>query len=70
MTGITYCESVYDCAQGADALLVLTEWNEFKEIDFRKVKALMNGRVIVDGRNLYSRKQVEAAGFEYYGVGQ
>ena len=70
LTGITYCESVYDCAQGADALLVLTEWNEFKEIDFRKVKALMNGRVIVDGRNLYSRKQVEAAGFEYYGVGQ
>ena len=70
LPGIRYCASVYDCAEKADALVVLTEWNDFKELDFKRLKTLMARPLMVDGRNIYSREKLEALGFEYHGIGQ
>jgi UDPglucose 6-dehydrogenase len=67
---VTFVKSAYDAAKGADALVVLTEWPEFLEMDFKRLKKMMNHPVIFDGRNLYERSRVEKAGFEYFGVGR
>ncbi len=66
---LVYCDSVYDCAEKADALVVMTEWNDFKQIDFARLKRAMARPLIVDGRNIYSRAKLEALGFEYHGIG-
>ncbi len=66
---VTLVQKPYDAVKDADALVVLTEWNEFREPDFDRLLSLMRGRVIVDGRNLYRRKRMEGFGFRYTGVG-
>ena len=66
---IGYAEKNYDALQGADALAVITEWNEFREPDFDKVKSLMKRPVIFDGRNIYDGKKLKARGFDYVGIG-
>jgi UDPglucose 6-dehydrogenase len=63
------CTNPYDVANGADALLLATEWNEFKSLDFTKIKANMRGDVIVDGRNIWYRKNLQEMGFTYFGMG-
>jgi UDPglucose 6-dehydrogenase len=63
------CTNPYDVAIGADALLLATEWNEFKSLDFAKIKANMRGDVIVDGRNIWYRKNLHQMGFSYFGMG-
>ena len=63
------CNNPYDVAKGADALLLATEWNEFKSLDFAKIKANMRGDVIVDGRNIWYRKNLHELGFTYFGMG-
>jgi len=63
------CTNPYDVAKGADALLLATEWNEFKSLDFAKIKANMRGDVIVDGRNIWYRKNLHEIGFTYFGMG-
>jgi UDPglucose 6-dehydrogenase len=63
------CTNPYDVAKGADALLLATEWNEFKSLDFAKIKANMRGDVILDGRNIWYRKNLHALGFTYLGMG-
>jgi len=68
--GIELADSAYKAAEGADALVLVTEWNEFKEIDLPKIKELMNGNTLIDGRNVYDRKQVEELGFKYEGIGK
>jgi UDPglucose 6-dehydrogenase len=60
----------YDAMKGADALVILTEWNDYRNLDWDKVKALMNVATFFDLRNIYRRAQVEAKGFRYFGVGQ
>jgi UDPglucose 6-dehydrogenase len=67
---IYYARSAYDAVRGADALLLVTEWNEFREPDFKRVKRLMKAPVIFDGRNLYDPKQVRALGFTYSSMGR
>lgn len=67
---ITYCTSPYEAARGADAILLLTEWNEFKEIDFVRLKSLMKAHVVVDGRNLYDPDEMANCGFQYEGMGR
>lgn len=67
---IEYAEDVYDAVKGADLMLVLTEWNEFKEIDFDRIKKLLKNHVIVDSRNLYDPAKVKSLGFTYIGVGR
>lgn len=67
---IEYCGEPYNAARDADALLVLTEWNEFKELDFRKIKSLMKKPIIIDGRNTYDPEQMRKEGFSYISIGR
>ena len=67
---VRFFESSYDALKGADALLLLTEWNEFRRPDFAKMKKLMKHPVILDGRNIYDPKEMREMGFEYYGIGR
>lgn len=67
---ITYAKDQYDAVHGADLLLILTEWNEFKDADLRRVKGLLKKPLIIDGRNLYDLKTMGKLGFTYLGVGR
>ena len=62
-------QSPYEVAKGADALLLATEWNEFKSLDFNRIKANMRGNVILDGRNIWDGQDLHEMGFKYYGMG-
>jgi len=68
--GVEYCSSMYDAAKDADALLFLTEWDEFRKIDFEKVKKLMRQQVICDGRNMFNPAELRSLGFNYVSVGR
>lgn len=68
--GITFCRTPYEAAKQADALLILTEWNEFKELDLKKVKSLMKQPIIADGRNIYEPEKIKKLGFRYISVGR
>ncbi len=63
-------DDMYTCLEGADALVISTDWDEFKQPEFAKMKTLLKSPTIFDGRNLYSRKQVGRDGFTYYCVGR
>ena len=66
---ITYCESKYEALRDADALILITEWKEFRSPDFYEIKRLLKEPVIFDGRNQYDAKRVEDYGIEYYQIG-
>jgi UDPglucose 6-dehydrogenase len=70
MPGVELCEDAYQTAAGTDALVVCTEWNEFKQLDLDRVKTLMKQPIIVDGRNLYEPKRMADLGFTYRGMGR
>ena len=67
---LTYVESALEAARGAHALVVLTDWEEFRSLDLGRVRSLMRTPIIVDGRNLFEPAQMQAAGFEYYSLGR
>ena len=67
---ISYAASSYDSLSGADALVILTEWNEFRNPDFSKIKSLLKTPVIFDGRNQYNSFDMDRLGFNYYQVGK
>ncbi len=67
---ITYARNAYDALKGADALLIVTEWNEFREPNFARMKKLLRQPVIFDGRNIYNPEQVRALGFTYRSIGR
>lgn len=67
---LTYCDSAYEAARGAHALLIVTEWDEFRQLDLAKLRELMEVPVLVDGRNVLDPAQAAAAGFEYIGMGR
>ena len=69
-SSVYYYESSYDALKDADALAVVTEWNEFRKPDFSLIKSLLKEPVIFDGRNIYDPKEVRDAGFTYYGIGR
>jgi UDPglucose 6-dehydrogenase len=60
----------YALAEGCDALIVVTEWNEFKNLDLTRIRDLMNKPVIIDGRNIYDPERMKELGFYYRGVGR
>ena len=66
---VSYHASAYQAVEGADAVVLVTEWPEFRALDLGRVKRLMRGDVFVDGRNLYKPEALRALGFHYYGVG-
>jgi UDPglucose 6-dehydrogenase len=67
---ITLCDRSYDALAGADALAIVTEWNEFREPDFEKMRAMLKSPVVFDGRNIYSPEQMRALGFTYFSIGR
>jgi UDPglucose 6-dehydrogenase len=67
---IALCEKSYDALIDADALAIVTEWNEFREPDFEKMRALLRAPVVFDGRNLYSPEHMRALGFTYFSIGR
>ena len=67
---IRYCESVQEVAQGADALVVVTEWSEFRALDLPALATVMANPILVDGRNVFRPETAAAAGFDYTGVGR
>jgi len=70
MPGVKLCEDAYEAASGADAVVICTEWNEFKQLNLGRLKQSMRQPFIVDGRNIYDPKMVERAGFHYRGMGR
>ena len=70
LDGVIWCRDSYDAMSGADALVILTEWNEFRALDLARVKGLMKTPLIVDLRNIYEPAEVAAAGFRYVSVGR
>jgi len=67
---IEYCDSVYAAIENADAIVLMTEWNQYRGLDLKRVKDSMRGNVFVDLRNVYERDIMQAVGFEYYCVGR
>jgi len=67
---IVYCDNPYEAAMEADGLVICTEWDEFRNLDFEKIKSLMKRPFILDGRNIYDRDKMLSLGFEYQGIGQ
>lgn len=65
-----YMEKPYDALEGVDALFVVTEWNDFRNVDFARMKSMMKQPVVFDGRNIYSPAKLRESGFTYYGIGR
>ena len=69
-TGVEFCKDPYETARDSDALIILTEWNEFKELDLKKIKSLLKNPVIIDGRNIYNPEDLRKEGFTYISIGR
>ena len=69
-SGITFANSAYEAAHGADALLILTEWEEFANLDLNRLRQELKYPIVIDGRNLYDPEMMAAEGFSYYSVGR
>jgi UDPglucose 6-dehydrogenase len=67
---LALCKDPYELAEGCDALIVVTEWNEFKHLDMRRIREAMRQPILVDGRNLYNTEEMRTLGFIYRGVGR
>jgi UDPglucose 6-dehydrogenase len=70
LSGIEFAEGAYAAAAGADAVVIVTEWDEFRALDLDKIAESLRGRVLVDLRNVYDRAEAEEAGLTYFGVGR
>lgn len=70
MDGVQFCTDAYEAASGADALLLITAWNEFKRLDMGKIRDLMHHPTLLDGRNVYDPQEMRDLGFKYSGVGR
>jgi UDPglucose 6-dehydrogenase len=68
--GVSFCEDAYGVGDDADAIVLVTEWNEFRHLDPAALKARMRGTVFIDGRNVYDPAEMRAAGFDYLGMGR
>lgn len=67
---IIFCDDPYEAAQGSDALLIATEWEEFKKVDFEKIKEMLKKPNIIDGKNIYNPEEMKKMGFNYIGIGR
>jgi UDPglucose 6-dehydrogenase len=67
---VTYCESPYEAAAGADAAALVTEWNEFKFLNLDRLRGVMRRPVIFDGRNLWEPERMRRLGYEYHSIGR
>ncbi|WP_313253299.1 UDP-glucose/GDP-mannose dehydrogenase family protein [Stenotrophomonas acidaminiphila] len=67
---LVLCDSAFEALEGADALIVVTEWKQFRSPDFARIRQALGDAVVFDGRNLYDPREIEAAGLAYYGIGR
>jgi len=70
LSGVTFCATAYEAMEGAHALAILTEWNEFRALDLMRVKAALRAPVVVDLRNIYKPEEMAAAGLAYHSIGR
>ena len=70
LPGVELCQDAYQVATESDALIVVTEWNEFKQLDKGRLLSLMRQPYLIDGRNIYDREEMERLGFVYWGLGR
>ena len=69
-SSVQFFDKSYDALKGADALTIVTEWNEFREPDFARMRKVLRNPIIFDGRNLYNPEQIRAHGFTYISIGR
>jgi UDPglucose 6-dehydrogenase len=67
---VKFAEDPYDLADGCDAIILVTEWNEFKQLDFDRIRQSMKTPILIDGRNVHEPETMRALGFAYRGVGR
>jgi UDPglucose 6-dehydrogenase len=70
LSDVTFCTDAYDTMKGASAIALLTEWNQFRNLDFKRAKTLLKAPVLIDLRNVYTPADITAAGFTYTGIGR
>lgn len=70
LKGIVFCNSAYEVAENIDILIIVTEWNEFRQLDLQRIKSVMKQPILLDGRNIYDPCKVKKLGFVYQGVGR
>src|SRR5947199_3570007 len=70
MESVICCNNAYEVAEGADALVMVTEWNEFKSLDMHRIKKAMRNPILIDGRNIYEANEMKRLGFTYRGIGR
>ena len=70
MPNITYANNAYEAVKGSEALIICTEWQEFKNLDLSKIKSLMATPIIFDGRNIFNPDTAQQLGFKYIGIGR
>ncbi len=69
-SGVKFCKDAYEAAKGSDCMIIVTEWSEFKELDFKKLKRLLKQPLIIDGRNIYDPNKLKGLGFKYVSIGR
>ena len=69
-TEFRFCENAYEVVEGADALVIVTDWPEFKDLNFKLIKTAMRNPVIIDTKNMLDDRQLVASGMTYFGVGR
>jgi UDPglucose 6-dehydrogenase len=70
LSNVTFASSAFEACKGSDALLILTEWQEFKSMDLKLIRETLRLPIVIDGRNLLVAEEVEAAGLVYYSMGR
>jgi UDPglucose 6-dehydrogenase len=70
LANVVFCKDAYDCAQGASALVIVTEWEQFRALDFARLKTIMSSPVLVDLRNVYRPEEAARHGFVYESIGR
>jgi UDPglucose 6-dehydrogenase len=70
LSGVDFADDAYEAADAADALVIVTEWDEFRALDLDRIAGSLKGKVLIDLRNVYDRSEAEAAGLAYYGIGR
>jgi UDPglucose 6-dehydrogenase len=70
LSDVVYCDNAYEAMEGAEAAVIVTEWDAFRALDFDRAKTLLKNMILIDLRNIYSRAEVERHGFKYVGVGR
>ncbi|MFN9975789.1 MAG: UDP binding domain-containing protein, partial [Phycisphaerae bacterium] len=70
LTGVTWARGTYEAMTGADGVVILTEWNQFRALDFARMKSILRRPLLIDLRNIYTPREVADAGFEYHSVGR